>query len=990
MSFNLRPGTSLFGNITFTPGTNENYVAPPIHGTISTSSTSLTYYAVSSDASDDNATNEGSVFIFNSSDGSLVKELNVAGIDLQRTQDRFGFELESYGTKIFIRSWGDDEAGGNVGAVFVFDADDLDADPVKLIPSPVVDPVNANTQFGTSIVASDDKLFIGDSGSSDNYAGIVYVYDLSDLTAEPTTLTIGGDKDAFGKSLAISSGKLFVGASVANTVYVYDLSDLTASPQSFTDPTLSNFGFELASNSSTVFVHSRHGAGFISVYDATDLSYITKLTRSDGNYFGWDISATEDYLCTGSLFMNKAFVYDLSDLTASPVELAVSGSSQLGYSTNAKDNTFIVGANEAAYVYDLTDLNAAPLVLINDDGATGEFFGKYTALVYATSAPAPEPASEQVSLVELYLNATDSGVVDSSSNSHQLTAHSSISVVNDSPYNNETSMGFNGNYLTTTDGVDFSDNDFTIELWWYPTSTGRQGLFHGSAGADWSIGIDYNSTYNNPTLGFWASSNGSTWDLVNSDPGGNGVTTGEPVQNAWNHIAYVRNGSTLTLYLNGVNVGEVTGVTASIHDKTTTHGMSIGTWWKATGWGGGPMSGNVADYRITLDAVYTENFSVPTEPVGDYTVAVESSAPAPSESSTTYLTNAIAQNISGDGAWGVGAVSNIGAWTGTFDASTGKYTKTSTGMWDSFLDSIDLSGADQGDEFWFIVGAENMSTEFGSRGYLWNWARTSSESPKFFPVNDGGTAYIQVRSDTGQFEDNVGNFTPLNINLESGVIGAHTQLLLANRYTKSTGKMDTWYSTENPSIGIENITWTKLYNYDLTPGESLTEIKLGGLVREGTGQVIRLWDASTDNVPVQPSSPSAPEPISASDFTITGLSNNNLYTSANGLSLLAAGGSWSTYRNLPAYLTGLLATGSVNDGNDHSWTIPTCKVYMIRQPDWQPVDLTGWTLIESGTDYINYPHDSRYTNLDVYSKDFTAGTYTFDNFSAMYMFADPE
>lgn len=31
MSFNLRPGTSLFGNITFTPGTNENYVAPPIH-----------------------------------------------------------------------------------------------------------------------------------------------------------------------------------------------------------------------------------------------------------------------------------------------------------------------------------------------------------------------------------------------------------------------------------------------------------------------------------------------------------------------------------------------------------------------------------------------------------------------------------------------------------------------------------------------------------------------------------------------------------------------------------------------------------------------------------------------------------------------------------------------------------------------------------------------------------------------------------------------
>ena len=147
---------------------------------------------------------------------------------------------------------------------------------------------------------------------------------------------------------------------------------------------------------------------------------------------------------------------------------------------------------------------------------------------------------------------------------------------------------FNGSYITSSEGIDFSDNDFTIELWWYPTSTGRQGLFHGSYGADWSIGIDYNSTYNNPTIGFWASSTGGSWDIANADPGGNGVTTGSPIQNAWNHIAYVRNGSTLTLYLNGVNVGQVTGVTVPIHSKTNTHQQTIGTWWKATGWGGGP------------------------------------------------------------------------------------------------------------------------------------------------------------------------------------------------------------------------------------------------------------------------------------------------------------------------------------------------------------------------------------------------------------------
>ena len=252
------------------------------------------------------------------------------------------------------------------------------------------------------------------------------------------------------------------------------------------------------------------------------------------------------------------------------------------------------------------------------DGSFADYRLVKGTAVYTTDFTPPTAPLTAVAGTSLLLSGNNASIRDESQTAEKLTVHGSISPVDSSPYDSGKSMGFNGNYITTADGINFSDNDFTIELWWYPTSTGRQGLFHGSYGADWSIGIDYNSTYNNPTIGFWASSTGGSWDIANADPGGNGVTTGEPVQNAWNHIAYVRNGSTLTLYLNGVNVGEVTGVTASIHDKTTTHGMSIGTWWKATGWGGGPMSGNVADYRITKAAVYTENFSVPTATLGDY------------------------------------------------------------------------------------------------------------------------------------------------------------------------------------------------------------------------------------------------------------------------------------------------------------------------------------------------------------------------------------
>ena len=124
--------------------------------------------------------------------------------------------------------------------------------------------------------------------------------------------------------------------------------------------------------------------------------------------------------------------------------------------------------------------------------------------------------------------------------------------------------------------------------------------------------------------------------------------------------------------------------------------------------------------------------------------------------------------------------------------------------------------------------------------------------------------------------------------------------------------------------------------------------------------------------------------ISASDFTLTGMYNNNLGTSENGLAITIEGGGhqWVSYQNLPTYLTGLLCTTGINEGESLSFTIPACTVYMLRSSNWDGVDTTGWALIESDTDYM-----SSISNLEVYSKEFSAGTYNFDNQSAMYMFA---
>jgi hypothetical protein len=184
------------------------------------------------------------------------------------------------------------------------------------------------------------------------------------------------------------------------------------------------------------------------------------------------------------------------------------------------------------------------------------------------------------------------------------------------PFLGAGSTSFDGtgdNLRVSTSGVfNYGTSNFTIEFWWYRTSNERQALFHGSWGQDWSIGIDFNGASNNQKLGIWASSNGTSWDMLIADAGGNGITTGTPTLNAWNHIAYVRNGTTFTLYLNGINVGQVTGISASINSKTTSREQVIGAWWNSE-IAMSDVHGYLSNYRIVIgSALYTSNFTPPT------------------------------------------------------------------------------------------------------------------------------------------------------------------------------------------------------------------------------------------------------------------------------------------------------------------------------------------------------------------------------------------
>jgi hypothetical protein len=170
-----------------------------------------------------------------------------------------------------------------------------------------------------------------------------------------------------------------------------------------------------------------------------------------------------------------------------------------------------------------------------------------------------------------------------------------------------------GDYLLAepTPNLELGSGDFTIEFWLYRVGTGRMALYHGSFGADYSIGIDLSSVTAN-TIGIWASSNGSSWNLLNADTGGNGIGTIAVTQNTWTHIAFVRSGTTWMTFIDGVRDKNVTGVSGSIVNRAT-YPKAIAAWFSSGSMA--QLNGYISDFRVTKGyARYTSTFTPPTTP----------------------------------------------------------------------------------------------------------------------------------------------------------------------------------------------------------------------------------------------------------------------------------------------------------------------------------------------------------------------------------------
>ena len=266
---------------------------------------------------------------------------------------------------------------------------------------------------------------------------------------------------------------------------------------------------------------------------------------------------------------------------------------------------------------------------------------------------------------------------------------------------------FNGStdYVSITDGtaLKLGSGNFTIEGWVYLSSSGGSQAIYARSGFGIIIGVG------SGTFVLFASSNGSSWDLAS------GTTFGTAVANTWMHFAAVRNGASITLYLNGVLGNTVAVSTSTLYEATAP---TVGNWnYAGANWW---LNGYASNLRVVKGtAVYTGAFTPPT--LAPLSISGPTSAASYSSTTnvnTTFLTPAsLLLNMTNAGIYDA-AVQNDMVTGGTTQASS-----TITPKWGTT--SMKFNGATTD----YLYAPVNSADTFGSGNWtIEGWFNFSSVS----------------------------------------------------------------------------------------------------------------------------------------------------------------------------------------------------------------------------------------------------------------------
>jgi len=236
--------------------------------------------------------------------------------------------------------------------------------------------------------------------------------------------------------------------------------------------------------------------------------------------------------------------------------------------------------------------------------------------VYTVPFTPPQTVLPSVTNTSLLLNVINSTdfITDSSPNNFTVTNTGTAIWTPQGPYNQIPAGAIAFTVKTqfvstpTTASLTTFTGDFTFECWVYPTDvtlTSTWGIWDSrqSGGTADAMLFTLNPLAS-PVTGSWrmAYFNGS---VVNG--------TSTVFANQWTHVAWVRSGTTMTFYVNGVAGGTAT-VSGTQTASATTNPVYLGS--KDGAVGGYGTVGSISNFRIVNGtAVYTSNFTVPTVPL---------------------------------------------------------------------------------------------------------------------------------------------------------------------------------------------------------------------------------------------------------------------------------------------------------------------------------------------------------------------------------------
>jgi len=422
----------------------------------------------------------------------------------------------------------------------------------------------ASKQTATLSTASVGSTEPAPSITSVVVSNTAYNADIDDL-ALPTT---GGNVKLLGKGFTSNYNLFWNGANItANSYFVSATEIRTGVPAS----SAGNYSFMLFNNA------SRAGA----IYANYPISGFP--TWTTGTYTNTGVaSVSVQLLASGD----------------APLTYALQSGSSLPANVTLSSTGLLSGTNATAGVYSFTVIvddaqlqSTQQAITLTISGANDANF-KYNTLLLSGDGTN---------------NANNHSFVDSSTNNFPITRVGNSTQGTFTPYGANWSNYFDGtgDYLSVPDNVAFTmgAGDFTLECWVYLTSISQQ-VFIGTCDAagnqgsmSFTLGISNTGT---PRVAV-----GYAGTMYYSSAASN-ISTGQ-----WYHVAGVRNGAMVNIYVNGVKGPDLNMAALAITDSAET--VAIG---RNGAYNGEYVTGYISNARIVKGvAVYTGAFTPPTSPL---------------------------------------------------------------------------------------------------------------------------------------------------------------------------------------------------------------------------------------------------------------------------------------------------------------------------------------------------------------------------------------